>query len=214
MGLRVVVEPVGEPVSLDLAKNHLRIDPDITDDDALIRLLISAARRYAEDYTSRSFFTQKLQQVLDLFPGAPDYVVPGQLLPLSLRGYASSPVILLRRGPVQSVEAVEYRTAAGWLTLSPDQYVLDTSSVIARLAPAAGCSWPFVLNQIGSVRISYTAGYGAIEASVPEGIRHWIMLRLTTLYQNREEVAIMSRGKVDPLPYVDSLLDFVKEPVI
>ncbi|ACC76147.1 phage head-tail connector protein [Paraburkholderia phymatum] len=43
--------------------------------------------------------------------------------------------------------------------------------------------------------------------TVPEGLRHWILLRVGSLYENREEVAILNRGKVEELPFVDGLLD-------
>jgi hypothetical protein len=42
---------------------------------------------------------------------------------------------------------------------------------------------------------------------VPEGLRNWILLRTGSLYENREEVAILNRGKVEELPFVDGLLD-------
>jgi hypothetical protein len=42
---------------------------------------------------------------------------------------------------------------------------------------------------------------------VPEGILAWMKVRVATLYDNREEVAILTRGKVELLPYVDNLLD-------
>lgn len=43
--------------------------------------------------------------------------------------------------------------------------------------------------------------------AVPEGLRHWILLRVGSLYENREEVAVLNRGKVEELPFVDGLLD-------
>jgi len=42
---------------------------------------------------------------------------------------------------------------------------------------------------------------------VPEGIRSWMLLRMGSIYENREEVAILTRGKIEALPYVDGLLD-------
>ena len=48
--------------------------------------------------------------------------------------------------------------------------------------------------------------YGGAEP-VPEGIRNWILLRTGSLYENREEVAILNRGKVEELPFVAGLLD-------
>lgn len=41
---------------------------------------------------------------------------------------------------------------------------------------------------------------------VPAGIRQWICMRVGSMYENREEVAILNRGKVEELPFVDSLL--------
>jgi uncharacterized phiE125 gp8 family phage protein len=68
------------------------------------------------------------------------------------------------------------------------------------------------LPQIGAVQINYTAGYGTAATNVPEGIRHWMFLRVASLYENREEVAILTRGKVEILPFVDFLLDPYKVP--
>lgn len=42
---------------------------------------------------------------------------------------------------------------------------------------------------------------------VPEGIKSWLKIRINTLYEQRSDVAILERGKVEPLPYVDRLLD-------
>ena len=42
---------------------------------------------------------------------------------------------------------------------------------------------------------------------VPEGIRSWMLLRVGSLYESREEVALLTKGKLEILPYVDGLLD-------
>lgn len=198
MGLVQTQGPAVEPVTIEEAKNHLRVDQDLIEDDGLIRMLISAARRFAEDYTGRSFLNQKWCFVADRFPGAP--------------GVSSE--ILLRRGPVQSIESIQYLSEGVWKNMDPSQYVLDPSGAVARVAPAAGCSWPLAARQLASVKISYAAGFGASVDKVPEEVRHWILLRMTTLYQNREEVATLSKGKIESLPFVDGLLDFIREPVI
>ena len=54
--------------------------------------------------------------------------------------------------------------------------------------------------------VSFDAGYGTA-AQVPEGIKSWIKLRVGSLYAHREEVAVLSRGRIDPLSFVDGLLD-------
>lgn len=61
----------------------------------------------------------------------------------------------------------------------------------------------------GGPAISLTdAGSGtSLVGVVPEGIKSWMKIRMNTLYEERSDVAILDRGKVEPLPYVDRLLD-------
>jgi uncharacterized phiE125 gp8 family phage protein len=121
-------------------------------------------------------------------------------VPFSLPGHA----ILLNKSPVQSVTSIKYLDMSGvQQTMPPTDYVVDTSTEPARITPVFGKIWPISLPQIGSVEITFIAGYSA----VPEGIKSWIKLRVASLFENREEVALMNRGKVELLPYVDGLLD-------
>lgn len=46
-------------ISLERAKNYLRIDLDLTEDDAEITSMINAACRYIEKRTNHIFFTQE-----------------------------------------------------------------------------------------------------------------------------------------------------------
>lgn len=212
MKLLLITDAALEPVTLQEAKNHLKIDADMTEDDTLIVMLIGAARCYAEGFTGRALITQTWQGTLDNFPG---YVIPGAALSVSsaLRNVGSD--IYLRKSPVKSITSVSYMDTDGnWQTMPAPDYVFDPSGIVQRLSPAYGKSWPATRQQIANVRITFTAGYGAAASDVPENFRHWMLLRIGTLYANREEVAIMTRGKVDPLPFVDSLLDYLKVPVI
>jgi uncharacterized phiE125 gp8 family phage protein len=212
MNLSIVTEPAIEPVSLVDIKNFCKVDADTTDDDVLLMILVGAARRYAESYTGRAFITQTWQATLDSFPlRVPPLSV---LTPSPMPRYTGADIGILM-GNIQTVNSVTYLDLTGqWQTLDPTTYVADCTGLVTRLAPAAGKAWPQTLDQIASVKIAFTAGYGGDAAHVPEVIRHWIMIRTNTLYMNREEVAILSRGKVDPLPFVDSLLDLHKVPAI
>jgi uncharacterized phiE125 gp8 family phage protein len=195
--------PAIEPISLTEAKNHLRVDSDLTADDALITMLISAARRYAESYCARSFISQSWKLVMDSFPGPSLIGVPWGVT-YSLPGHA----VLLEQGPVISVDGITYTAMDGSTqTMPTTDYVADLSGPLPRVTPVFGKIWPIPLPQIGAVSVAYTAGYGTSSASVPEGIRQWILMRVNTLYENREAVAILGRGKVDPLPFIDGLLD-------
>lgn len=74
MALKQTVAPAEEPLTLEEAKNHLRVDADIDEDDALINGLIAAARYHAEQVMAwRSFITQTWQLWLEDWPEK-DYI--------------------------------------------------------------------------------------------------------------------------------------------
>ena len=200
MPLQLVTPPAEEPVSLADAKLHLRVD--FSDDDALITSLISAARQAAETLTGRQIVTARWKLLLDSFPGPSLMGVPAGR-PFSLPGHA----ILLPKCPVQSVFAIQYLDMASTTQTMPSaDYTVDTACEPARITPVFGKIWPISLPQIGAVWVTFDCGYGAA-AAVPEGIKSWIKLRLGSLYAHREEVALLARGKIEPLPFIDGLLD-------
>ena len=58
-----------------------------------------------------------------------------------------------------------------------------------------------------AITLSDTGSGTNLVGVVPEGIKSWMKIRMNTLYEQRSDVAILERGKVEPLPYVDRLLD-------
>lgn len=200
MPMQLITPPAGEPVSLEEAKLHLRVDFD--DDDGLIQALISAARQAAETITNRQFITARWKLVMDSFPGPSLMGVPaGQ--PFTLPGHA----ILIQKSPVLNVVSINYLDMAGVMqTMPSSNYTVDTACEPARITPVFGQIWPISLPQIGSVSVTFDVGYGNA-AVVPEGIKSWIKLRVGSLYAHREEVAALSRGRIESLPFVDGLLD-------
>ena len=200
MPLQLVTPPAQEPVSLIEAKAHLRVD--FSDDDLLITSLISAARQAAETLTGRQIVTARWKLILDCFPGPSLMGVPAGL-PFSLPGHA----VLLPKCPVQSVFAIQYLDMSSSTQIMPStDYTVDIACEPARITPVFGKIWPICLPQIGAVAITFDAGFGAAVA-VPEGLKIWIKLRVGSLYAHREEVALMNRGKIEPLPFIDGLLD-------
>ena len=166
MGLALIAPPEEEPVSLAAAKLHLRVDG--TDEDAYIRGLIAAARQDAEHQTGRAIVAQTWRLSLEAFP-AGDIELP--------------------RPPLQSVKSITYLGADGIRrTLAPTEYRVITDELFGRVVLARGASWPAYLADIGSVQVTFVAGWPEA-ADVPEAIRHWIKIKLTTLYEQRGMVA-------------------------
>lgn len=180
-------EPEREPLELEDARRHLRIDSDFEDDDGLIGLLIAMARQAAEKETQRTLITTEYRLVLDCFPCG---------------------IIELDKGKVQSIDAIQYRDTSGaWQTLASQYYASDLSGCPGRVMPAYGTVWPPTYPEIGSVRIDYTAGYGLTSTDVPAGIRQWMLMLIGSAYANRETVAMVRTGKLEELPFVGGLLD-------
>jgi len=203
-GLVVVTPPAVEPVSLADLKLWLR--QDISDDDNLIASLGLAARRLIEQTFDRALVTQVLQATYDRFPRYSSSAVWQynsdaiwqQRLPvtqLSGQWYPDRASFRLPRPPLVSVASITYYdgTTGQLLTVDPATYNLDTSTEPGRVAPSYGNIWPIVRQQLASVKITFTAGYGS-DASVPDTIKTAIKMLVGQWYENREEAGQMSDG--------------------
>jgi uncharacterized phiE125 gp8 family phage protein len=186
VGLKLVSPPSIEPVTLAEAKAHLRLDTDA--DDAYISALITAARERVELFLRRALITQTFEYTIDRFP------VNAYLI------YTTS-FIDLPRPPLRSVEWIKYVDAAGNLqTLPPGTYVVDTSSnEMGRVALAWNQFWPITRWSINAVTIRFVAGYGDTAEDVPQAIRHGILIEISNLYENREDVVVGQTVNMVPL---------------
>lgn len=267
-----------ECIHIDEARNDRRIDD--RSDDGKIRGLIAAARQAVESKTRQQLMHARWQYVIDAFPWAGI----GSAAPLRRAISVPSFALRLPHSPLVNVISIEYLDMSGsWQTMPPSDYVVNSSMSPAIITPVFGKVWPMTLPQIGSVKITYNAGYaspiitgGALQSNqfsvsgpvswavgarvnfynsggvapapldpeatyliasasgsvytltdeiggaiafsqpgtgrtyigiVPEGIRSWMLLRVGSLYENREEVAIGQRLTMVEPAFVDSLLD-------
>jgi len=162
MSFERTTDAASEPLTTTEAKLHLKVDS--SDDDTLIERLIKAARRFSENYTERSFITQTWKARFDKFPD----------------------VIELLYGPVLSITSIEYIDEDGdTQTLSSSNYTTDLKSKIARITPVD--EWPDTDDVTNAVTVTYTAGFGASSANVPEDIRAAMLLIIGKLYESRED---------------------------
>jgi uncharacterized phiE125 gp8 family phage protein len=193
----VITPPAVLPVSLDEAKDHLRVDHG-DDDNYITRIvkLAAAGLDGPDSWLGRALIKQTLELRCDGFPGcdSPDLELPCPPLitpPAIVVTYAD------RDGTDQILDAANYRVIG------------SGGRSMARLALAYGKSWPIARWQRESLRVRYDAGYGATGADVPEEIRQAILLRVEHLYEHRGQVMTGDRAlQVLPAGFEDLLQDY------
>jgi len=156
-----VITPAAPVVTLEEAKQHLRVDGD--DEDASIVGLVAAASAQIDGpdgWLGRS--------------------VGEQVLEVGLDGFVYDP-IRLPYAPVLSIESIRYEDAGGeWRTLDPAVYELRDDLV----GTAWSKEWPRTRAYRGcsrTVLIRYRAGYAAL----PAPIRVAVLMMTAHFYRNR-----------------------------
>jgi uncharacterized phiE125 gp8 family phage protein len=154
---RVITEPTAEPVSVLEAKEWMRIVASYTADDALIGLMITAARQYIERACNRALSKQKWLFTFDCFPDFEIYLA----------------------GTIRSVDKIEY--------LDFDGLYQELTSFSVRLAepvrvsPAPNEYWPLSPYANEAVKITASVGYDVVPESLKTALKglvtHWYETR-------------------------------------
>lgn len=185
----VVQAPTTEPMTVAEARVWARIDDDDETQDAMLQLMIIAARERAEEITGRCFATRQIEYRMDKFPDG-------------------GTAIELPFPPVLSLDYIQYLDGDGALqTLSgsPTAWTLDAGSIPARVKPLYGNNWPGAIDQMAAVRIGYTAGYANI-SDLPKSLRIYLQARVATFNEFREQLIQSGVGEI-PRDFCDGLLD-------
>ncbi len=191
------VDAAVEPITVDQAKAHCRVDID--DDDELFAIYITAARQYCENITGRAFIQQTWRLSRDSFPGygidrGTQIRGPHQIGFYRLRRWRM-PAIVLPRPNLIAVSSVTYLDLTGSRqTLDSSLYNVDSDAEPARVSPIRGSFWPFALEEPGSVQVIYTSGYGADAAAVPATLQLAILQLVAHWYENREATILPTTG--------------------
>lgn len=137
MDYQITTAPAHEPVSLEQAKRHLRIDD--TASDSLLRSYLRAARLLGEDYTGRAFLWQTIEAKMSGFPVA----------------------FQLPRPPLIAVRSISYVDTAGTTqTVDSSVYDVDTTSEPGKVLLAYDEDWPSDLRaHHHDVTVTYIAGH-------------------------------------------------------
>lgn len=157
MALYVVTPPTAEPLHLDEAKLHLRVESSVTADDALISSLVTAARQNVEAICGRALISQTLRMTLDGF-----YMGHGD----DCDDLVGAGTIWLPRSPAAAISSITYTDLDGTQqTLASTVYTLDSMSEPPRLALAWNQTWPSTRNVVNAVAINFIAGYATPAAA-------------------------------------------------
>ena len=146
-------------VSLETAKEYLKITVDDDSQDALIQATINAAENIVEKYIGASFISVSKVEIVD---GGRLYFNP-----------TVQPVVT-----VESIYSLDQE-----YTYTADEYTLVDGHIhMADNSVIVGSRWPY-----GRYQISYTAGYsysGSVN-NVPNGLNLVILILLARMWDNR-----------------------------
>lgn len=203
--LRTTVPATTTPVSLQLARQHARIDH--TYDDGLLGIYLQSATALAESYLNRALINRTL--TLSFARTQPPVQWPSVYVPIVmpigyeyLNAWPTQNTLELLRSPIQSVTSVAVGT---WGTtdtalVAGTDYDVDLSLDPARVMFYGNS--PFTPGH-DHITVTYVAGYGPDSSTVPVPIQQAILLMLTASYEHRgdgdgEIVSSTVRSLLDP----------------
>ena len=172
MNYTQVTAPTTEPISLQEAKDYLRVDSNV--EDTLITALIKAARSKVENDTWRKMITQTLL--------------------LSMDKNEVKKFIGITGSPIQTINYVKY------FDINVVQQTLSTGSYQPNLLNEPAIieitDMPQMADRMNALQIEFVCGYG-VAASVPEDLKLAMKLLIGHYYEHREAVTV---GNMKDLP--------------
>jgi len=149
-------------VTLLDAKAHLRVLD--ADDDAYIQDLIDVAEAQAEEITSRYLKETQSEFLLE----------------------EKKEFFELPKSPLIAIESIKYYSedSGQYELLDASFYMLNMAREPAQVK--LDLSIAMCIDAFHPLKVVYSAGY----VTLPAPIKQWILLRVATMYENREEVVI------------------------
>lgn len=195
---QLITPPALEPVTLGELKVHAAIDG--SEHDIYLDALIRAARELVERETRRCLITQTWLLTLDRWPGTTDDqwwdgVREG---PITL---LESAWIEIQKSPVLAITGVltkdEDDTETVWA--AANYYLARQPNGYGRLARKRGMVWPILIRDAGAIEITFTAGYGAVAASVPYALRQAVKMLALHWFENRMPASECASSSLMPM---------------
>ncbi len=162
--------PTVEPITLEEAKAHLRIDT--ADEDGLIQSLILTSRLHIEVALGLTLIEQSWSCFFDRWSNQITNTERVLDLPLS---------------PVRSVDAIRvYADDGTFLNLPVSGFNFDFVSRHPRLVAKPGTLTPEPGRRLNGIEIAMTCGFGALHSDVPAPIRQALLLLVAHWYEHRD----------------------------
>ena len=157
-----VAEPIGEPISVDQAKEFVSIEADVSEFDLLLGSFIEAARGQVEAVTGTRLVGQTIELLADEW-----------------RDLLALPI-----GPASDIVSISYDDVHGnGQTLDAAVYELTGAGLARGIRPKVGHGWPTGLRRSGGViRVRLTVGY----ATLPPSIKAALLLMVSDQFAFRE----------------------------
>ena len=175
---RVTAPPEEEPISLEDVKLYLRTLPDDdSEDEAVIKPLITAAREYCENITGRALAKQTVAAYPEARVG----------------------VAVLPRPPILAVESVTvFKDDGARETLESSHWLLHLAGDAIFLRKLPGD-----LRSVDPIEVVYTAGY----EELPMLLRQAMLLLIGHWYENRETVVVGAIASINVQRTMDAILN-------
>ncbi len=168
MGLTLVTGPTQEPLTLEHAKLHARIDTD--DDDKLVVELIKAARRWVETQTHRALITSTWDYSVDWSWPYTQSCMQKIRLPIN---------------PVSSITSIVYQDGSSPNpTLAASDYTAVLGDFNSYIVPAYNVEWGTTLSVPEAATVRFVAGQAV--GDVDPALLMGVMILFTHLYERRD----------------------------
>ena len=165
-------------LSLEDAKRFIRVVD--TEDDTDIQDFINSAITEAQDITNRQFASATYEIYLSNFPGEN---------------------FKFQKNPVQEIVSIEYMDINGvYQTIDSTSYYLFNEYEVGKIVFNITLNVQ-MKNHKQAVKITFKSGY---TSNFPADLRQWLKVRVSTLYEYREEIVIGTI--VAKTNHVDSVL--------
>jgi len=180
--IELITPPASDVFTISDLKEHLRVEHD--DEDQYIYSLMSAATSFVD-------VTGALGKAL-INQTWGEWIGPNPR------------TVLLSLGPVQSVDAIKYYDADNNLQTSTlSQFWILGTAGQTTVTPKTGYKWPTTFNRDDAIKIEYTIGHGTSGSSIPQAVRHAMLMLIGHYYENRENELIGTISKTLPFGFED-----------